>query len=975
MLDEPSIIVGRDRAHVRELLSHGIFAEVISASAFFDKVRALAFIYDGELKRDDYAPLIFAGEAIARTKLFPLFYAKNFATLYSSFYHGTISPDQIFERVSERRPPYLPALQVIKNIDDEMKRAHLVNGVSALYAAWIIIERHQVVPPSLKFSRISLRYLIDLTALEIEVIKSLSRLGIRFDISFPLDFEKRSINIAVDHAARQFEKTADLRNIEISFESLSSDNPLKPLVESVLKENREICLLEEHCRLYSAATIEEEAKDIAQKIAYLKIRANTESVALVVRTIDERALIFKRALLAHNIAVKDRKGCALIEKPAGIFLNIIFAARESSLARIDLIALISHPVSAFSLGDDEKRSQVQNWLLQLGVDDRYVPPFSGLCRYRPAISAAQKIWAQDETKIRQLSELSDLLQTINQKIELLKEEASLSEHLDASLALIEDCFLKDAEPLKTALVKIKNSSLHVREKSKISFSEFRALINNELKSLTVAHSDSTEVHAVELLMLPELLGRKFDHVFIADIAFGRMPQNISPDPVLSDEHRINLNKLLEKEVLRIYFDDPFEPMSVPPRQALEPFWFVSAIAAAKISVHFSYAKYDQSGSEQAPSEFFIWLEKNIKILKTKNQSYGFVTEQDRRFHEGQRAQINQECDHDFAQALLQRKRMFGQQISSPFAGQFAVEKINNLFGGRIGDNAYRALTPTMLESMSACRFYGLLNRILKIDSPQAETDELDPRIIGQVAHQTLEKYFSNREGGDFGDSHGVRQKLLSILEGVNKDFIENNYVVNHDVFFCQMEWLASLLLRLINHMSLEYSKNPLALEIPFGLAAGQPSIAIFANNKKYFLGGVVDRIDKCGDEIIIIDYKLSSIANLRLSASEKALMKSNFQVPIYLRLASSMLPAKNISSFSFAYASIRDGKMLQVVAEDRNSELMKKIIDDSQEGSLASAIGDILAPIEKGQLTAQSAEQCGFCDFSHVCRKVEGEHE
>ncbi|USN50282.1 MAG: hypothetical protein H6731_08430 [Myxococcales bacterium] len=89
---QPSLIIARDRAHVRELSKKFRYKEIISASAFFDKVRTLAFIYDAQLRRDDHAPLLLAQDILSQKKNFPLLYARNFVTLYSSFFHGTKTP-------------------------------------------------------------------------------------------------------------------------------------------------------------------------------------------------------------------------------------------------------------------------------------------------------------------------------------------------------------------------------------------------------------------------------------------------------------------------------------------------------------------------------------------------------------------------------------------------------------------------------------------------------------------------------------------------------------------------------------------------------------------------------------------------------------------------------------------------------------------------------------------------------------------
>ncbi|MCA9507034.1 MAG: PD-(D/E)XK nuclease family protein [Myxococcales bacterium] len=964
-MEAPSIIVGRDRSHVRELIVLANKAEVISASAFFDKVRALAFLYDKNLRRDDYAPLIFAQEFIARDRHYPLLYARNCATLYSSLYHGISPPNESYAKLLEHNPVYIEVIKLLSKIDEAMKAQSLVNQVSALYRAWQIIEKHKIVPLALRQKKIALYSLIDLTALESEVIKSLARCGISFSINFPFDFEKRSFNIPVDYAARPFEREHSAKLIDLNFFPLGQEGPLEPLVNNVLKENKTISLAERHCTIHAACTIDEEACLIAQKIAYLKRDNPEQKVALVVRTIDERSEFYKRTLLEHNISVRDRKGIPLSETAAGIFLSSIFSACESSLSRKDFLSLICHPLSLFEIDDIEKRGQFIKLIDELGIDECVITAFGDQCRYTYAFASARKVWSQDSEKLELVQDLSDLVAKIKWQLSRFKSKASLKDYLEVCIDLIAQCFKGEESSIEHLLSALKNIkiSLSLKTRSEISFSDFKSFLINELKALTIAYPDVSDVYAVEFLMLPELLGRKFDHIFIADISFGRMPQNITPDPLLSDEYRIHINKLLKKDVLKIFFDDPFEPMIVPPRQALEPFWFVSAIAAAQSSVHFSYAKYDHNNSEQAPSEFFLWLQENVEIKKENSLLKPYVSHLKERFYQGQKASDQNDFSHTSACALKQRREMFHSKKADEYAGAFNPFQVEQLFLGRIGDKSYRALTPTLLESFSECAFYGFFHRILKLERETTEHDEADFRALGQIAHQTLQFFYENHDSHEQKDLEGIIQK-------VSADYLAHNYVAQPEIFYCQIEGLKVLLQRLIEQLALYFSKKPIALEIPFGLGLGQKSVPINTKGKKYYLGGVIDRIDKLENSLAIIDYKLSSIAQLRINASESTLFKTNFQIPVYIRLAASKFGGSEIDSINFSYASIRDGKLMKLSLKN-NEGFMRKILNDNECGGLADAIGNIISPIEEGKIIAQAGSQCTTCHFQSMCRKSE----
>lgn len=958
-----SIIVGRDRAHVRELLREFPDQEVISASAFFDKVRLLPFLYNLNLRRDDKAPLAFAQQILLSSREFSLQLAKNFVTLYSSFFHGTITPSMAYEKNSQES--FAKVIEITAQIEQLMNEHQLLNSTSALFKAWRLMEEEKVLPPALaKTPRVSLRHLIDLTALEIEVIKSLSNSGIHIEVLFPLDFAKRSINVAVDHAARQFETAIDLPNLELSFDSLAEEGPLKPLIENLFVDNKVISISDEHCNINSYASFDVECNKICSNIAHLKSISPFASIAVAFRSFDEHASLFKRALLAHGLLVRDRKGEPLINSAAVALLKTIFNSCRYDLPRRELMGLINNPL--FILDKEIHEINLGALLDCLGIDDNFS---YSRCRYESAFSRFEKSLGENQPELVQLNTLRVFINKIKLVLSTLSTKKSWKAFLEEVKALVENYFSPENASVEALLLALKTllPSAHFAGETKIDLRDFEGLLLLELSSITIAPIDYSDQNAVELLLLPELLGRTFDHIFIPGIAFGRLPKSMAADPLLSDQERLLLNKNLNRHVLRVILDDPFEPLSVPPRQALEPFWFASSLSAAKKSVHLSYASQDYKGVEEAPSEFFIWLMDHVRIINTNIlASSSFVSHDYKRFLSGQKDTQNG-VKNSLKQVLNERTAAFLNNIPSGHAFLFDSSSLKNSFEGRIEKKPSRALTPTFIEAFAQCTYAGFLNRIIGLKNNDIHMGDLDARIIGHIAHKTLEQFF----GTSLSSETRIKERLKAVLKETSDDYLNKNFVPDLDIFYCYVEWLFDSLLLLTERLLEEGFKSPLAREKSFGPEENKKAVLVKSSGEPYLLGGVIDRIDAFEHGLVIMDYKLSRSERLREQGSSRALLVSNFQIPIYVRLAKQAWPNFSEPNISFTYASIRDGTLVPVWSLTKHEDLAQRIFNDEHEKSLAQAIDRIFAPVKKGAVIAQVGEHCLTCDFAFVCRKKE----
>ena len=954
-----TLIVARDRGHVDNLRSNYLDCEIITASVFFDRIRHHAFMKDKHLKKDDYAPAILLSALLSMHDR--IHHLPHFLSLFSACFHGMKSPKEVYQAIRQSSLDFIDTFFILKEVEEAMEKHHLATSVQALFYAFRSMINDAKLPLGfMPNMHIEFFHLVDLTMLEINILKSLSRLNVKITLNFLWDFHERGINGPVNFIAQQFESCADLANIELIFQDIDNEGHLGHLVKNIFSDNSKLSFFDDEVSLLKANSIVSEAEIIAQKIALIKAKNPYESIALSVRSLDDRALIYKQALLAFNIFVRDRKGVLLLDSPAGLLLLALL--KLTSLTRKDLLGLMLHPCFTYKINDNDLRAAILLLIDQIGLDDHIDLYHNNLTRYLVLIDRFMPT-VDDENKDNIIF-LQKWLMVIDENIIKLQEKDTIYNHITNLKIIINNMFIKEDNSVAMLLSTIDTFISSIKDKhdhTMISLKDFITLIKSLLINITLPPKDCDDADAVWLLPLPELLGKNFDHVFIADISIGHMPKNPQADPLMNDEARIALNRYLGMPLLRVFFDDPFEPAIVPPRQALEPLWFLSAIASAKKYIHFSYAEHDDKNQEQAPSEFFLWLSSNLSIesrtkliLPMHANAYHFNLA---RHHIHNHAQ-------DMALALGDRNQAYKHNHAGAYAFSFNEEDVLTIFAGRLDQHPRKPLTPSLIEAFIPCRFRGFLQRMIDVKRMPTK-DDVEALIIGQIAHSVLESYFSSKHH----QSLPLKTVLKEHIDKIINNYISKNFVKNMSILKCHAHELSYNLAHLIENMqnmSSYQDAKIIACEKDFY----QEALVLNYNDNTYLVSGRVDRIDQINDDFLVTDYKLSKTESLNINIRNALL--SNMQLPIYLRLVSKNM-AHDINHTYFAYASISDGQII-LLSPQKHRALYDAINNDDHEKSLPKILYDIFNPVSKGHILATPSEHCLSCDFSYICRAREQSH-
>ena len=524
--------------------------------------------------------------------------------------------------------------------------------------------------------------------------------------------------------------------------------------------------------------------------------------------------------------------------------------------------------------------------------------------------------------------------------------------------------------------------------------------------------DDAADDAVEVLTVPELCGRRFDHVVIVGCVEGELPRAQASSSPLGDADRVALNKALGRRALRL----TDERVALNERAArgtgLEGAWWLTALASASTSLLLTASARDARGRERAPSAWLLdaaralgrapeaLLDEGaagavVDVVQTPRAS---IVARARALR-GDALSTSVDDGGERDDTLVQRVRLFGQVVDErarwfatradengvDFAARrgafaFAVDgqRVARVFGNAFGLRAERPLTPTRLEALAECRMHGFVQHVLKIDVDPEPGNAIEARAAGTMAHNVLERFYRERRARRVPFSRmndDDRSRLLALVDEEAAPLLAGGTTGHLAALAASVGFLKTTLLRVVLQLArrpLVEAVEPAAFEMQIGATQGGrapelPSVPIVVDERRtIFIGGIIDRVDEGQGGRVVVDYKTMSGARVQQKASPKALLSSHFQLLVYLRLLEHHRPTSTTTPLHGYLVSLKDGTTSKDVHE--LSDLRARVLDDGRDDGLARAIGRVVLPILDGTLPPDAGTRCDDCRLQRVCR-------
>lgn len=458
---------------------------------------------------------------------------------------------------------------------------------------------------------------------------------------------------------------------------------------------------------------------------------------------------------------------------------------------------------------------------------------------------------------------------------------------------------------------------------------------------------------------------RLHHYFIG-LDADRFPGNAGEDPILLDVEKQKLsNSIIQNK------EKPNESV----------YKIVELLSSIRGSITLSYSSFDPAENrEKMPSAFILqiyrMISRNVSADYSDLKNYfvkteGYITETSLdenalwlyKYYKSPGATSIKESVFECYPHLKQGGKAWDNQSSNKFT----------CYDGFIGNIGIKTdgevFSASKLELLAKCPYQYFLRYVLNISPPDEVVYDpetwLDPLQKGSLYHAVFERFYKIiSEKKEKPSKEAYSAVILEIAELVIQEYKKQIPPPNGIVFDIEKrEILESCLIFLAGEEENAGNGTPVEFELAFGLGnEGYPPVEItLPSDRKLLLSGIIDRVDKLGENIYrVIDYKSGGAYGF----SDRDFFKGGRQIQHTLyAYACELLLGK---SKDCENVKVTEGVYLFPTKKGEGRRFTRVQRDISK---FLNLIDDLFTIIEEGTFAAtEDAGDCRWCDYNVVCR-------
>lgn len=276
-------------------------------------------------------------------------------------------------------------------------------------------------------------------------------------------------------------------------------------------------------------------------------------------------------------------------------------------------------------------------------------------------------------------------------------------------------------------------------------------------------------------------------------------------------------------------------------------------------------------------------------------------------------------------------------------------------------------SPTMLDTYLRCplRFY--YTYVLGLGEKEGISEEIESKEIGNLVHEILKIFFDDKVGRKLVIEENDREKMDEVVEEV----FEKHYTgVQEARVVIIKRTIKKRMRELLDH----YKKIQKDIVI-LNLEKEYTGYLETKDGTRVTLRGRVDRVDKRGNTIYIVDYKTGRSAGTP-SPDFKGLPREEWykklksvQLPLYIDLYMQNNPNKKIEELNSSLLLLKEKEFKEEPLFEEEDETQKKIVMELYMDAVKTLIEEILDPSIPFTSTEDPKEHCKNCPFKIICGK------
>ena len=295
-----------------------------------------------------------------------------------------------------------------------------------------------------------------------------------------------------------------------------------------------------------------------------------------------------------------------------------------------------------------------------------------------------------------------------------------------------------------------------------------------------------------------------------------------------------------------------------------------------------------------------------------------------------------------------------------------------------GTRTFKGISPSALNTYLECQLQFYLKHIARIYEPKEVEEYLDVRVVGILLHEVMEKFYqgiqekkksSLIQATDFIHAEAVVDKLIEEVFRKKYSIDNKSKMTFEGQGLVVKEIIRSFASRII---ALDKEYAPFTIE---GLERAEwlYYVKIAHAPGQAVLSGKIDRLDRKGDVVRVLDYKTGKKDSSEFKDIESLFdrngkrNKAAFQTMIYAMLYKANNPTTGVK--------LRPGLITRATLfDDQGSGLIldKIPVDDAHtimgqfEEKLQLLLEELYNPEETFKQT-QNTEICRYCNFKNIC--------
>lgn len=283
---------------------------------------------------------------------------------------------------------------------------------------------------------------------------------------------------------------------------------------------------------------------------------------------------------------------------------------------------------------------------------------------------------------------------------------------------------------------------------------------------------------------------------------------------------------------------------------------------------------------------------------------------------------------------------------------------------------------SIIENYCACPKLAFLSRGLKLKPKQK--DSVEANVLGTFIHEVAEKFTSaNLKKLGSLSQEGCELSVKQIIQKIQEDkkyymfkLPENLYLLNMLSQECQR------FCKFINDQQAQSNFKIISQEQTFGGYGNLKPIQIEVQGQKYFISGIVDRIDECDDRFLIVDYKTGNTTNA--SGMQHLFYGTKIQLFVYAKAIGQNINKKFFGAFylpiknsfkkqgaqDYSFSGFYENNTFYALNLDKNlsPDMPKSKIFGAKLNKKANKDGELVLFNGNNVLTEQQLKS--YCDYA-----------